>query len=357
MKRFIYLAACASLTLAGCVNDENLGIDEVQDVAKKITFSAPVVGANSRVIYGEMESPYNTEETFNVFAVKHAGNYTTWESGEQFMDDVMVASAEIDGKTTWVPEDDYFWPLNHTLTFGAYSPTQVGKEVGEGMITYSSAGLKIKDFTVPEIGKQYDLMYSDLARSKTSASGSSSSYYTGVDINFRHALSSIKFKAKKAGNFDAWIKKITIVGVYNKGTFEQAIDPSSSQTEAHTKGSPHWNRDTEQTVDYVVYEAATGEDGLKLTDEPVSIGHNLLLLPQIFSGTLANANAKIRVDYKVGHNTANFVEPLISTLSEDWVMGRRYTYTIILGGSGEIQRITFAPSVENWTDAGGNLNI
>jgi len=365
MKKYFVLAACVGVALASCVNDEKLDVYEAKKEQQKVTFNSPVMGANSRVVLGEMTSPYSINETFNVFAVQHEGDYVNWDThftneGGLFMDNLLVRylpPAAAGEKGTWTSDDDYYWPVNKKVTFGAYSPTKVKEDVGEGKITYSSKGLKIEDFVVPEVSHQYDLMFSDLARSKHSSSGSSSADYDGVDINFKHALSSIRFKAKTASTLSAWIKEIKIISAHNKGTFEQNLNPSSSTGIHHTYGEPAWTR-TSEVVDYMVYEEEE-EDAQAITTALEPIGESLLLMPQPFSkdGTVVNLDAKISICYKVGSNPYETVEVDIHDLSDDWVMARRYTYTIVIGGNGTIQKITFAPSVEGWTDTGGTINI
>ena len=96
MKRFLFFAACASLTLAGCVNDERLDTNEVfKKDANKITFSTPVIGANSRA---EIEGgAYPENETFNVFAVRHDAEFLGWDvhysqnNGNYFINDEEVS--------------------------------------------------------------------------------------------------------------------------------------------------------------------------------------------------------------------------------------------------------------------------
>lgn len=372
MKRFLFLAACASLTLASCVNDERLDTIEVlKKDAKKVTFSAPVIGANSRAV--EIEGgAYPETETFNVYAVRHDGVFQGWDvhyaqnSNHYFMDDETVKhKVSASGIKTWETDKEYYWPIGKFVTFGAYSPSAVATEPTE--VGYNANGLYITDFEVPAIGHQYDLMFSRLAIGKTAGSGSSSATYSGVDIRFNHALSAIVFQAKVGGDYDAWIHKIELVDIHYKGNFSQGINSSeSSSIQLQEFGNPVWSR-TADLTNYVVYDKGTSEGILLSNTEQRINPESLLLLPQPFAknvvdnpdtpedetlGATPVVEAKIRVTYKVGSNMPNSIEESIFDLTQHWALGTRYTYTIEIGTKGTIKKITFSPTVEDWLDDG-----
>lgn len=367
MKRFLFVAACASLTLAGCVNDERLDTNEVlRKEAKKVTFSAPVVGANSRAVLGEINT-YPTNETFNVYAVRHSGTFDGWDTHVQenngyFMQNKIIGYNQ--ETNCWESSDDYYWPIGKYVTFGAYSPTQLDTDFEVG---YNESGLFITNYQIPAVGSQYDVMFSNLAIGKNADSGNSEADYAGVDLLFNHALSSIKFTAKVSGNFEVWINKIEICNVAYKGNFTQGINSHDGTPTQQTFGNPVWTPENDLT-NYVVYEKPAGaEKGIKLTADDQTLAENVLLLPQNFPALPAESDdveqvedeevddgyAKIKVYYQVGSNVENHVQKHIFPLSPFWAMGVRYVYNINIGGSGSIKKITFAPMVEPWKQTGG----
>jgi len=251
---------------------------------------------------------------------------------------------------TWAPETDYFWPKTGKLTFAAYSPANAA-----GTYTHTANGLQITGFTVPAVGEQYDLMYSDRAYNRTSSdnnySGSATNTYDGVDIVFHHALSSIVFKVGTAEDYstdadiDFTIKSITIKNVYNAGNFNETLSDGNGSTTR----TPAWTATGNADAQYVAFtgDFAVPEDGETYT-EPTGAA-DLILLPQSFE---SNADAVVLVEYT--YKTAASDEILATetfqlksaTNATAWVPNTRYTYRIIFG----LDKITFAPVGEPWDD-------
>ena len=345
MKRFLFFATCASLTLASCVNDEKL--EELSESKSLISFSSPVVGANSRVIAGEMSNPFNTDETFQVFGLMHektgyAG--TGWDNADKLLikDETVVYNPTLNA---WITKDKtYFWPKDKNMTFGAYSPTQVKTAVASnsGTITYNETGLNITGFEVdPDPENQYDLMYSEVAKNKTTSPSSATGGYNGVDINFHHALSSINFYVKLDPSVTSGsIKNLKINNVKYQGNFSQNVVWNSETLSTTTLGTASWTR-TDAKHSYTVYtdevEAQTATN--------TKVGPNLILLPQPFAD---NTEASVTLEYKMANNPWVSETIYLKDLTPGgWIMSKRYNYTIIIGGSG-VTATYFAPNVTDW---------
>ena len=355
MKKVLLLAAAAGIVLSGCVKNEPAETFGASDA--KITFEAPAVGATTRAIPGEIDNSaaYPERETFNVWGWYHEGDYTTFGALDNAWTNYMT---QADGKpvtvakegNTWASETDYFWPKTGKLTFAAYSPADAA-----GTYTHTAEGLQIAGFTVPAVGGQYDLMYSDRAYNRTSSdnnySGSATNTYDGVDIVFHHALSSIIFKVGTKENYstgadiDFTIKSITIKNVYGAGDFNETLTDGSGSTTR----TPAWTATGNADAQYVAFtgDFAVPEDGATYT-EPTGAA-DLILLPQSFEG---NTAAVVEIVYTYETAASGAIEATetfnlnSTTNAKAWEPNKRYTYRIIFGPD----KITFAPIVENWED-------
>lgn len=351
MKKVLLLAAAAGIVLSGCVKNEPADTFGASDA--KITFEAPAVGASTRAVPGEIDNSaaYPENESFNVWGWYHENTYTSFDALTNYMTQadgkpIMVAKEG----NTWAPATDYFWPKTGKLTFAAYSPADAA-----GTFTHTAEGLQIAGFTVPAVGGQYDLMYSDRAYNRTSSdnnySGSATNTYDGVDIVFHHALSSIVFKVGTKENYstgadiDFKIKSITIKNVYGAGDFNETLTDGNGSTTR----TPAWTATGDANVAYVAFtgDFAVPEDGKTYT-EPTGAA-DLILLPQSFE---SNTAAVVEIVYTYETAASGAIEATetfnlnSTTNAMAWEPNKRYTYRIIFG----LDKITFAPIVENWED-------
>ncbi len=355
MKRILLFATVAGAALASCVKNESESGLIASD--SKISFEAPVVGTSTRAVtkYGEIVGAYPIKESFKVWGWYHEEDYTTFGDEANGWTNYMTASAAGDPVVvtfnkdkSWVSAKDYFWPKNGKLTFAAYSPADA-----VGTYTHTAEGLQIAGFTVADVGKQYDLMYSDRAYNRTSSTdqytGSAShNTYDGVDIVFRHALSSIVFKVGTDADYhaadnDFKIKSITIKNVYGAGIFNEGL------TDSTTDRTPVWTPTGDANNEYVAFSGAFAvpEDGTT-RQEPTNAA-DLILLPQSFEG---NDAAIVEITYTYGSSISGAIEHTktfqlnTATNAKTWKPNTRYTYNIIFG----LNKIYFEPIVEDWTD-------
>ena len=369
MKKVLLFAAAASVAFTSCVKDEPAPKVGASD--SKITFEAPLVGATTRAnVYGEINGAYPTGEEFKVWGWYHLNDYTTFADAtndwKNYMTDGTGAPLTVtyDGTSTWAPAQDYFWPKNGKLTFAAYSPADAA-----GTITHTANGLQITNFTIAAVGEQYDLMYSDRSYNRTLAAQGDEYYddqypdgeavdsYTGVDIVFHHALSSIVFVTGTKTDYQSAdvffkIKKITVSNVVNTGSFNEGLTDGNNSTTR----TPAWTAGT-TTASYVAYDNATGfdvpENGTTFT-EPTGAA-DLILLPQTFTAD----NATVDIVYTMGTAASGEIEQtaqfklMDATNASTWEPNKRYTYRIIFG----LDKITFAPIVEPWDDVTVDTDI
>lgn len=343
MKKLLFLTALATTALAGCTSDEQNEAAK-QSQPSKIVFNAPIVNGNTRAVYGEQGTTYDTGEQFHVYAVWTKGNFETWAAGTPYMD-VDVTYKNGTPKGWWEPETDYYWPKEGYLSFAAYSPVAASNNATK--IEYGANGLSITGFTVSETGKQYDLMYSDRTCDKQESTGGTT--YSGVDINFKHALSSIVFKAKTKDAYSGTtikIKKIYIYGIKNQGDFKENIKDQKvrENEDSKTTGWENLSGNVNVSNPYVAFNETAGEE---VTSSEKNFEHNAIIaLPQALED-----DAKVTVEYTIQSSGSTAIEQTktvdLKTLTAEWKMGYRYIYNITIS----LSKIYFSPEVEAWKDA------
>lgn len=380
MKKLLFLAAMSSVALASCVSDESPSIDATPS-GKAISFNAPVMYSQTKAEMGEQpdgSGHYSTNEKFRVYAKWTKGNdlaTNTWASGEDYMVNVKTKyfNDQPEATTTgaWFPVnnttdalEDYYWPKDGYLRFAAYSPADAS-----GTITYGATGLTVQGYETPDVGYQYDLMYSKrTGYFQGPSSVHNTGYYEGVDLTFYHALSSIKFKVQQAAAYtgtELYLKKIEILNAFNKATFkENLVDATGTK-------SPAWSGYADR-VNYEITNTTGSGQLLSTTATEVAVDANqqnpLLLISQdLLNSDNIDESISIRVTYSIKNPGGNVIEQThtinladtdgdrvadyqqvqgTSTSIEKWEMGKRYTYTINIA----LDRIYFNPIVDNWDD-------
>lgn len=343
MKKFMLFAAMASVVLTSCVNEDK----EVMESASKkaISFDMPVMKPTR--LAGEIDGvDYPTDETFKVFCKSYTGTYTDWTTGADYFNAAGEDVALIGGN--WSTTPVHYWPeLGNKLAFAAYSPAAAS---AHGTFAQTQTGLTITGFsTQAEVANQYDLMYTPrvIDLDKNSAG-------TPVPMVFKHALTSVVFKATKTDADATYvIKSLTVNGkVSTTGDFNQNIP-----TPAALDGTATWNTVAATDMTYSILTSKNidvEQTGTNLTGVGSTAGATtaLLLIPQ---GVDANTTVTITYTKTTGGNsldataTINLVDFLDGTDAPvtTWAMGHRYIYNIIFGAN---KPIYFAPSVTDWTD-------
>lgn len=328
---------------------------------------------------------YDTEEQFVVYAVYSKEEFPANGAGESG-----YQSFWTDGKTcayipaynawmpatqsglTWTPSD-IFWPAAGYLTFMAYSPS--GAETQMTSLTQRwvadnsdplnplPAGLTFNAFTVPNVGDQFDLLYTDIIQNRRRSDYTVSDgdaydddldddeagqpIYNGIDIPFKHALCQVEVQAVNGlgstSPTKVYIQKAVLKNVYNKGTFaggSWTVDPSSSKTdyEVLDKGEDAWDE-------------IPGGDMPAVSINPSRV---LMLLPQDNLDKTANPDDALdpvndvflQVKYKVNDGAAAVIElPLRQGENNSWEPGKKYVYKLIFS-----DYIEFQATIERWND-------
>lgn len=348
MKKFMLFAAMASVVLTSCVNED---MEVMESASKKaISFDMPVMKPTRAA--GEIDgTTYPTDETFKVFCKSYTGTYADWTAGADYFaaagEDVAYNGSK------WSTATVHYWPeLGNNLAFAAYSPA-----TASGTFAQTQTGLTITGFsTQDDVANQYDLMYTprviDLDKNDAG---------TDVPLVFKHALTSVVFKATKT-DADATYKiiSLTVNGkVSTTGDFNQNI-----LTPAELDGTPVWTPETATDMTYSILSGKNidvAQAGTDLTGVGSTAGAStaLLLIPQ---GVDANTTVTITYTKTTGGNSLNasatinlidFVDGSSNKVNT-WVMGNRYIYNIIFGAN---KPIYFNPSVADWTDVALSYTI
>ncbi|MBQ6939427.1 MAG: fimbrillin family protein, partial [Muribaculaceae bacterium] len=298
-----------------------------------------------------------TTESFIVHAWAHQGDfapasavvYIKQQETEHFDGQSIAAGAPGDaGDETWRIKPPYYWPKTHKLTFTAYSPKE--------MITYASidsvTGIKLTDVVIGEVDTHRDILYSNRVYNQTYPGYKfdvANNELIGVDIQFHHALASVKVMVTALKNYEPTnaitINKIWFDNVEMKGTFTEGLvtglEPSST-------GS--WTEPTETSeVDLKGGDVAIDE--VAPTPTVKQYGSTALLIPQ-------NLDGNLNVTYTITNpnGTTKIQETKVFKLSEQkdnsdiaivkWEQSKRYTYTLTFG----LNEIYLAPQVDNWDD-------
>ena len=348
----------AVMVAAGCAKLQTMPFGQSE---KEIIFDAPVISRATRAAT-EVADQFPTDQSFNVYAYYYENMFTDFSNGKLYMDNVEVAYSEV--LEGWDSKEaggvNYYWPAQGTLTFAAYAPN-----TGVGTVSYGESGFEFKDFKVAdEPEDQIDLLFSERAYNKTVADQlADNPFYSGVQLNFLHALSSIMFKVKVddmlvgdgTNNYEFLIRKIEVLGALNQATFKQNIPVSGDNPTTPIASEKDWTNYSSTTQNYIAYEGALTVNSKTAVSTIGSDENktNLILLPQqLYRNQTSKVQIRVSYDYRhSGMAAGSYITGSVSTVDiatgdvATWLRGKRYVYTLTLG----LYEITFTPKVEAWT--------
>lgn len=379
MKKNLFFILMAGVALTGCVSNEVSSVSE-DNAPKALTFSSPVMYSNSTSraayygeiglhVYGTSSYSYPRDENFVIYAIQHTGDFAGWAAGtaHEINNTAISYDPSVDG---WAPKTSegkyYYWPEGK-MSFAASSPADLDNAA---VRSYGATGLTIENFQVAsDASKQYDLLFSTRTVNKTSAyMHHGDSKYSGLPIQFQHALSSVRFSIKNETEAEVVLTSIKVYGVKYKGDFAENIAENTEDYTQYVRGTnvnPAWAPTEDVVAKDDAYTAFEGKVTFPIeqqyvlnlsetdTDEPGEEDevNTLLLLPQ----TLAD-EAVVEVHYTVDGNPHNKVAQLnlgetvtAGTPVTAWQMGFRYTYRLVYTSSTAARdKIYFAPSTDEW---------
>ena len=353
MKKFIYIAALATLVFASCAKD-NKTVEVNAD--KQITFTAVtgvVRNAHTKVWEngeGLIDSTaYPKGETFGSMAY-YLPLGKTWEAdsleSSMFIDHSEVAyDSSLNSFTT---SKAYYWPVDGgSLTFFSYSPY----DELHGNVEFDRTvlnGVKINNWNAEE-HPNVDVMIADVARDYTQ---NSQKTYMGVITQFHHKLARISgFRVSYQTEADSVGQTYTINEIVIKNQY----------TEGSYDGS-EWTAEGERKDSTILY---TGNQ--TVTKEVVKIGDEYVVIPQ-GTATDEDGNITFEVTYTVTSGDTEITvtkEVTVNVLNEEFEEGKSYTYNIIFDLDGNeykkdpdtgkdvlvsTNRILWSPEVTEWEE-------
>lgn len=379
MKKYLMMAAVASMALVGCVSEESENLTQQQ--ARKISFDIPVMGTQSRAGYdntwmgfGEItgtEFPKSDSFDFAVFANMHDDNYTKWSDGKNFWNWTMstdwndIASGfdvrqfrydETKKAFVCTSTEEYYYPNDYQLRFDAYAPHVALSSLE---VQCDDDGLTITNypsFSGPswsaELSSCYDLMYTGITESYTAETQPTN----GVPLEFKHTLSSIAvvLNIPSEGEFTYLINGVSINGTFvTTATFKENYNVQGknagwlTDTENSTR--------TEMTFSFPLPGEDPDEEGK--TSYTLNGGKTaLLVIPQSVP-----ESASMTIEYTMYNNSEHhqFSKniPLLDFKKQNnesittWEMANRYIYIVNFVQSVRVP-LKFNPTVVDWADGG-----
>ena len=387
MKKLFFIAAIAGAALVSCTKNEFAPSATEQH---EITFANPVTSVLTKSVDLATGSTYpaSSEAPFYVFADYHKDsyknttepNFVPYMRGEggvavRYTTENMTVGDETFNQY-WKPESPYFWPMDGHLTFAAYSTGKPNRLIG-GTVNYTLAnGVQVEDYTIDNsaanTNNQYDLMLSKRAYNQTKANMvANNNVYDGVQIQFHHALSAIKFAVNTDKDYTETKYKIKLNSLTIKNAYSTADLTQFAGKGEDLNLETIWSAwDVEK--DYTAYSNTTGRLVEYCTAEEVEATYvnssdaDIVLLPQALSHTSTSKDVIVEIEYTVQHpdmggKSITYVKdfPLAGVSSNSknvakWEAGKRYIYNIIFG----MEEIVFAPViVADWDDVKIDIEV
>ena len=383
MKKYYFLAAGLLLMLGSCSQDDiveaNLGADEIR-------FTAVTNGATRAAdIYNP--NPENMPASFQVSAMSQNKVYISDDKIDRVGEQAPYKWENSTGTRYW-PEGavDFYAHVNAGTTFAL-----------------NNGAPRFNNFTVESaVGSQVDLLYA-VKKGETKET-------TPVQLNFRHALSQIVFKARnESENIFVQIQGVRVMNVKGSGTY--TFPTASTDPNLPTAGSTNPNNRgtwalTDTKADYEVNFNLVDVKGSKTNPTAVNLsdeeGTALMLMPQTTTAwdpetapkpSVGNTNSYLLVDcviYNVADGSATTLpgdnvclwgkkeengsyttKELAIPVKFAWEEGKKYTYTLVFGnGNGGynpdpdpgtdpdpvLVPISFEITVDEFLD-GGNYDV
>ncbi len=381
MKKVLFFSLAAGLALAACTKNEVRPVE----VDQEITFQAAVNKASTKAMIDG--TSYGTGNTFGTVAyLEPVGS----ESAS-----IYINTSEVKFYSTyWSTADEYYWPVQGSLSFMSYSPfkyQESGSTDTELGFTHNYNKLSIANYNVAS-HQETDLMVAEIQKGQKANSTQHGEWQKGVPTIFHHKLSqvvAIKFQTVKtenpsevkdyangndgseshkyqSGDQQYFINEVSFKDTYFEGNYE--YDGTASTV------SESWTNGSSPVASTGWYKETTANSSGKFSGGTFNTTNNqngrlnyLLVLPQTFTNTGSKDQAlyikyTVRTYYKndVLANTAgSYTDEVIETtvplynIHSKWDMNKKITYTISLTK----QRIYWDPSVVDWTPESPSVSI
>lgn len=238
--------------------------------------------------------------------------------GWYFRDENGTPDIEADDKIV-----DYYWPLGATMDFFAHMPMDLSR-TGITLEPYSvTTGPSFScDLPLDSLGQEkiQEFIYAYTENQTVETQNANN----GVRMNFQHPLSCVVFRLGQS--YRIKINSISLTNIYNTGVFSKDTDT--------------WVGTGTGDNSLTIVVNKTVGDGINYNS---LIGGPYLVMPQRFTTDYS----KLVLNYDYGSEigkTANLPIRALSPLG--WEPGKKYTYTLNMGDSGE--EVVFTVAVDEW---------
>ena len=318
-KVFIVLAAVAAF--ASCTKSDDIRIAN----DKAMTFSTFV---------GKVTKADFTAESLGDFVVYG----TTAE-------DAYVFNRELVSKngTAWTYANTQYWVAGNTYKFAAYAPSAAGISATQ---SYENGHLIFSDY---DTRNQIDLL---LAEASQTANENFMENIQPVGLNFRHALSKIRFD---------FSKKLAVEGGYSSNLNNVRFVISNVKVNGFPVQGDYANNSwtVVDTTPKAAYNATVDAEGtLPLGTLAAQVKTNeFYVVPQSLNEEVANVNMTVVAYDNAGNVISQSPEGglTVNLPATTWEQGKVYVYTLALspeninGSDDQPTAITFAqPEVQTW---------
>lgn len=197
-KSYLYVMT-AFLTLASCSED---AVDELSK--SEIDLSVHMDRFQRKTGSRAVETDAGNFQNFKMTAFI--------EGRTNYIDNVSYTKS---GSAWNNGEGTFFWPIGSCLNFYAYAPENPGQT---GTITINKDKQTLEGFTPKaNVTEQADFVYANEYSGNTPGS---TTYPTGIGLNFHHALSEITVSAKNENTaYDIKVSGVKVGNVISKGDF------------------------------------------------------------------------------------------------------------------------------------------
>ena len=342
MKRKEYILLSAALLIAFTSCDKSRNNPELVKENDKIDFvTTPFHESFIQANQARGSETGNDDmQNFGIYAYYTTDAFTPGTSSPNFMCNTRVQKAN----EQWTYAPLMYWPSSGNLSFFAYSPYAEANDLYSALTsTNTTSGYPRLTYTVPDaIITQRDLLVSlpliDQTKANTNSNGK-------LPLTFKHALSSIVFKAKMSSScdFPVRVTSITLGDFKHKATLSYVNSPEifswTTTQDAEDKSYTLSTNNTDPGLE--------DTDLSKITNEYTSITSttsHLMLLPQEID---ASDEIQVSVEYRFA---AESIQTRTITVSLKQIInslesGKRYSINILVSA---LANITLTCTVAPW---------
>lgn len=393
MKKFLFFAAIAAISLASCSNDETIASQATSE-SNTISFRPLTAGVTraADVTTTNLTSFFVTANIAGSPVTNYFGDTTPVEFSDANVGTGEGKHASTAG--TYTSATKYYWPSTGKLDFIAFAPA-----TGTDITRTDSTHFSVTPNATPSA--QQDFLYA-VVRDQTKAANG-----TGVVLNFRHALSKIVIQLKNSSSdLHFTVKDVALGYIQPTGAFAPIYKTTEgSQIGFSTNGTLKSNTTIASESGYYITGAAWAASGTVTSysqtagtmayavnaTTPAALTDDMILIPQAltaqtgyetagdnkgkFLGAYISVELKIQDaqnHYVVG-SSEEYVTAMWPLTAITWLPGHKYTYTVDLNGGGyyptdqnddgvldpilDNSEIKFVSvTIDDWAD-GGNVAV